>query len=72
MSKNGDISIPRSGKRTKLGKAGLVGKIEIDSSVSDTDVRREMCQVFAGPMGHTSEDIKEGRLFLFFLPPKNW
>ena len=65
LNRNGDILIPRSTNRTKLGKAGLVGKIEINSTMSDTDVRKEICQVFARPMGCTSEDIKNGQLFSF-------
>lgn len=65
ISKNGDIKVPRSINRTKLGKAGLVGKIEIDSGMSAADVSKEICEVFAKPMGYTKEDIIEGRLFSF-------
>ena len=50
---DGDIVIPRAARRTKLGKAGLVGKIEIDSSMTDSDVCREVCEVFATPMGYS-------------------
>ncbi len=64
-SPNGDISIPRIIKRNKLGKAGLVGKIEIDSMMADTDVRREIYEVFAVPMGLSDADIKNDHLFPF-------
>ena len=64
-SRGGDISIPRSTKRNKLGQAGLVGKIELNSAMEDAEVRTEICQVFAAPMGLTEEDIKDGHLFPF-------
>ena len=43
--------MPRTNKRTLLGQAGLVGKIELNSSMTEKDVRREICDVFAAPMG---------------------
>ena len=52
-SRTGEISIPRSTRRSKLG---LVGKIEIDSSMTDQDVRKEICEVFASPMGLANKD----------------
>lgn len=63
--RSGDISIPRITRRNKLGQAGLVGKIELNSSMSDDEVRTEICQVFAVPMGLIEEDIKDGRFFPF-------
>lgn len=64
-SENGSICIPRSTRREKLGKAGLVGKIEITSSMTEDEVRSEICEVFAVPMGLTVEDIKNGTRFQF-------
>jgi hypothetical protein len=63
--RGGDVSIPRSTKKNKLGQAGLVGKFELNSSMSDDDVRAEICQVFAVPMGLVEEDLKSGHLFPF-------
>ncbi len=62
---DGDISIPRSTKRSKLGQAGLVGKIELHSTMSDCEVRREVCEVFSVPMGLLESDIKNNDLFPF-------
>ena len=64
-SRDGEISIPRSSRRNKLGKAGLVGKIEIDSTMTDSDVRREVCEVFAVPMGLSESDIGKNHPFPF-------
>ena len=49
-----------------LGQAGLIGKVEILSNMTELDVRREICEVFSTPMGLTSEDIENNRLFPFF------
>ena len=46
-NKSGDVVIPRSGKRSLLGRAGLIGKIEIDSTMTDLEVRKEICEVFS-------------------------
>ena len=64
-SRSGEISFPRGSRRTQLGKAGLVGKVELDSSMSDMQVRQEICEVFATPMGMSQDDIKENRFFSF-------
>ena len=45
-NRNGEICIPRCGKRSLLGQAGLVGKVEICSDMSDEDVRREIWKFF--------------------------
>lgn len=62
---SGDVTIPRSGKRSLLGRAGLIGKVEIDSFMTDLDVRKEICEVFSVPMGITCDDIKHGHVFPF-------
>ena len=64
-SQTGDVSIPRTTKRSILGSAGLVGKVELDSSMTENEVRREICEVFSGSMGLTTEDIKSENLFPF-------
>ena len=63
--RGGDVSIPRSMRQSKLGQAGLIGKLELNSSMSDDEVYMEICQVFDVPMGLTEEDIKDGRLLPF-------
>lgn len=62
---DGEIYIPRCAKRNKLGKTGLIGKIEINSAMSDQHVREEICAVFSSPMGLLEDDLKNGRLFPF-------
>ena len=47
----GEISVPRTAKCTLLDQAGLVGKIELNASMTEKDVSREICDVFATPMG---------------------
>ena len=64
-SRSGEIAIPRATKRNKLGKAGLVGKIEIESTMTDAELRQEICEVFAEPMGLSEEDMKSGHCFPF-------
>lgn len=64
-NKSGDVVIPRSGKRSLLGRAGLIGKIEIDSTMTDLEVRKEICEVFSTSMGITTDDIKNGYIFPF-------
>ena len=62
---SGDIIVPRSDKRAVLGRAGLVGKIELSSAMSEEDVRKEICEVFSMPMGVSGDDLKTGNLFPF-------
>ena len=64
-NKSGDVVIPRSGKRSLLGRAGLIGKIEINSTMTDLEVRKEICEVFSMAMGITADDIKHGYIFPF-------
>lgn len=59
--RDGVITIPRKERRSKLGVAGLVGKMEFNSNMSAQEVRSEICQVFATPMGLTESDIKNER-----------
>lgn len=61
----GEVKIPRRGKRCLLGRAGLVGKIEFLSIMTELEVRREICEVFSTPMGLTSADLKNDELFPF-------
>ncbi len=58
FEKKGEISIPRATKRSRLGMAGLVGKIDINSDMSDFDVGKEICEIFSTPMGLSKEDIE--------------
>lgn len=60
-----NISIPRTEKRNCIAEAGLIGKVEFRSDMSDTEVRKEICKVFAAPMGLTDALINRGVLFPF-------
>ena len=64
-SSNGEVLIPRKTKRGLLGQAGLVGRVELLSTMTDVEVRREICEVFSAPMGLTSDDLKSDRPFPF-------
>lgn len=66
----GNISILRGATRMHLVEAELFGKIEFSSNMSDDDMRREICCVFATPMGLSEDDIKNNNYFLFqYLQP---
>ena len=62
---NNNVSIPRSKKRTMLAQAGLVGKIELNSGMNESDVREEVCEVFSQVMGLTEDDIKNEHFFQY-------
>jgi len=64
-SDSGEVLIPRGGHRSFLGRAGLIGKIQINSAMSENEVRKEFCEVFAIPMGLTHEDLRSGHYFPF-------
>lgn len=64
-SENGSICIPQSTRREKLGKVGLVGKVEITSSMTEDEVHSAICEVFAVPMGLMVEVIKNRTRFQF-------
>ena len=63
--RDGDISIPRCSRRNKLGKTGLVGKIQINYDMTDTEIHREICEIFVAPMELNEDNIKSGQLFPF-------
>ena len=72
-SSNGEVLIPRRTKRSLLGQAGLVGKTEIASTMTELEVRREICEMFSTPMGLTSDDLKNDRFFpCIFIFTKKW
>lgn len=64
-SSSGNVSIPRTGKRNAIAEAGLIGKVEFRSDVTDLEVRQEICTVFAKPMGLSKASIDIGDLFPF-------
>lgn len=59
------VTIPRKERRRLLAESGLVGKIEFDSDMCADDVVKEVCKVFAYPMGLTPEGIEQGDRFNF-------
>jgi len=46
----GNISYPRGKERAKLATCGLIGKIHLNSEMTDEDVATEIRSVFSGPM----------------------
>lgn len=64
-SSSGNVSIPRTEKRNAIAEAGLIGKVEFRSDMTDLEVRQEICTVFAKPMGLTKASIDNGDLFPF-------
>ncbi len=60
-----NIVIPRTERRNTIAEAGLIGKVEFRSDMSDLEARSEICKVFAEPMGLTDSLINHGELFPF-------
>jgi len=60
-SDSGDVLIPRGNHRSLMGRAGLIGKVQINSTMLESDVRKEICAVFAKPMGLTEEHLQNGQ-----------
>ena len=50
-SKCDKIVIPRGEKRSILAENGLVGKLQFHSDMPEEEVRKEICSIFAKPMG---------------------
>ena len=66
-SEEGIIQIPRAGNRTKLGEAGLFGKIEFTSIMSENEIKMEICHAFMVPMGLCKDDLAAGKFFHFII-----
>jgi hypothetical protein len=61
----GSVSIPRTERRNGIADAGLVGKVEFRSDMCNTEVRQQICRVFATAMNLEKFEIDEGKLFPF-------
>ncbi len=59
------ISVPRLEQRNPLAKSGLMEKIQLNSEMTEEDVRHEVCRVFAVPMGLHERELEEGTTFPF-------
>lgn len=59
------IAVPRGERRSLLANAGLIGKIEFDSNMSDREVRLEICKAFSKPMGLAPRALENDELFPF-------
>ena len=60
-----NVPIPRTERRNAIAEAGLIGKVDFRSDMTDQEVRQEICKVFATPMGLTKVAIEQGNLFPF-------
>lgn len=59
------ILIPRGSSRASLAEAGLFGKIEFTSVMSESEIRIEICHAFMQPMGLCENDLADGNIFPF-------
>lgn len=50
LNREKSCSIPRGKARAQLGSQGLIGKIRLDSTMSEEEVFSEICSVFQAPM----------------------
>ena len=62
--KGSKVAIPRGEYRSNLIAAGLMGKVDISSSMTEFEVRSEICKVFHRVMGLSRNDCAE-ELFPF-------
>ena len=62
---SGNVSIPCTERRNTIAEAGLIGKVEFRSDMTDQEVRQEICKVFTTPIGLTNAAIEQGNLFPF-------
>ena len=62
---SGNVQIPRTERRNAIAEAGLIGKGEFRSDMTDQEVRQEICKVFARPMGLTKVSVEQGNVFPF-------
>ena len=62
--KGSKVTIPRGEYRSNLIAAGLMGKVDISSSMTEFEVRSEICKVFHRAMGLSQNDCTE-ELFPF-------
>lgn len=44
------IAIPRGRNTALLASSNLIGKVRLDSSMDEEEIRRKICSVFEGPM----------------------
>ena len=61
----GSVSIPRTDKKNAIAEAGLMGKVQFRSDMCNTEVRQQICKVFATAMNLKKLEIDEGKLFPF-------
>ena len=55
----GTILIPRGSSRARLAEAGLFGKIEFTSAMSENEIKSEICRAFMQPMGLCENDLAD-------------
>ena len=48
---NQKIPIPRGAKRGEIAMAGLIGRISLSSTMSEEDIREEICAIFTVAIG---------------------
>jgi len=63
-SDSGDVLIPRGNHRSLMGRAGLIGKVQINSTMSESDV-------FAKSMGLTERTLAKWPIFSLHLPAES-
>lgn len=65
LSAEQNIPIPRGSQRAALAEVGLFGKIQFSSLMTPEQVHKEICQIFAKPMGLSVHDLEDNKFFPF-------
>lgn len=50
-SQSQELPFPRGSRRAQLAKSGLIGKVSLSSTMSEADMRAEICSVFSAAFG---------------------
>lgn len=59
----GRVKVPRGSSRNALIGSGLIGKVQLRPSMTELEVRRELCSIFADPLGIENSEHITGREF---------
>ena len=63
--KGGRVKVPRGEYRSQLSAAALIGKVQFTASMSEMEVRKEICRTFATPLGINNSTIDDDTSTIF-------
>ena len=63
--KSGRVKVPRGEYCSQLSAAALIGKVQFTASMSEMEVRKEICRTFATPLGINNFIIEDDPSAIF-------